>query len=121
MCRRRAIETGLQRERPKERRTESKIRALRERGRQRTGGETGSGKKNTRNSESPRGSWDPEEQEGDTEPGAKRRERRREINNRAMRQEAEKIHTYEPARNRERGKDREPRDPQFSKSCGTCT
>ena len=41
MCRRRAIETGLQRERPKERRTESKIRALRERGRQRTGGETG--------------------------------------------------------------------------------
>lgn len=46
MCRRRAIETGLQRERPKERRAESKIRAPRERGRQRTGGETGSGKKN---------------------------------------------------------------------------
>lgn len=34
MCRGRAIETGLQRERPKERRTESKIRALRERERQ---------------------------------------------------------------------------------------
>jgi len=47
VCRGTAIETGLQRERPKERRTESKIRALRERerGRQMTGGETGSGKK----------------------------------------------------------------------------
>ena len=50
MCGGRAIETGPQRERPKERRIESKIRAFgeRERGRQTTGGETGSGKKTTK-------------------------------------------------------------------------
>ena len=93
MCRGTAIETGLQRERPKERRTESKIRALRERER--------AGRRHRAQGQ------EMGEEEGDKQQGDQT--------------EAEKIHTYEPTQNGDRGKECEPGDPQFSKSCGTCT
>ena len=102
MCRGRAIETGLQRERPKERRTESKIRALRERERERQADDRRRNRKwkekKTLNSESLRGSWGPEEQEGDTEPGAKRWEKRKEINNKGIRQRQKRYTRMNPCK-----------------------
>lgn len=97
MCGGRAIETDPQRERPKEKRTESEIRALGERERQaddrRRNRKWG---KKTRNSESLRGGWGPEEQEGGTEPGAKRWAKRREINNREIRQRQKRCTPVNP-------------------------